>query len=176
MTEVDPWALRPYLRALVNHGGLPDRTLRVLHAVKILRTVPRWDGGRFMTPAEYRDFTRNLGAGTIPRGRLRERLIEVEEAGRELTEAGYTFDLDTGRVRRSGSPTTGGAPPYLLRELVEALLDAPRPPVRASRNSTELRTWISRELDPFLTPEEVDPRKGGPLDEAVRAAFRRFSG
>jgi hypothetical protein len=150
------WALSPTMRRAVENGKLAPDTLRVVLAGITLRRFPRGIG-------------RVLSAHAITLGTKgsRDRAREVVKAERTLEAAGFAFDLETGRVKRTGSGAQGGR--TLLRDMVDALLEVPGAP--KARNTKEVREWLSQELEPFLPPEETDPRKDRPLDNALDAAL-----
>jgi hypothetical protein len=173
----------------IETGRLPENTVDLLRAIQILQwaTIPpeQWD---YLTEALWIAFRLLKGgwdglgtdAGSqdpdLPAfrtvGRRFEEFAEyTRDALRVVEEAGYRWSWEGARLEALPG-RDGGHPRQFLRELVEALLDAPRPPVQDAGDRAEVREWIARELAPFFSSSLLDTRKGSTLYNAVENALR----
>lgn len=105
-------------------------------------------------------FREELGGVAQAAHRLRRVADRLQEAERILEEAGWALDPRDGKVKRAEA----GNRPYGWRRKLVVAVATDLGPDGELRNSAELRRQVSAVLATFLSAEEVDPRKGGPLD------------
>ena len=102
--------------------------------------------------------------------------LELDESGYEntrrvLESAGWKYDAETGKLKKG----KGHRPREFRNELTCRLYDCLREPFEAgwpelaedNKNPQELRNHISALLSPLFDSEEIDPRPGGPVYNAI---------